>query len=79
MSIAKARIIASQNARTSSLACANPSGSHYNSRFSMIDNIQPPPTLLSRWSMFGFRIQAGEFNCCHSSIKESQKIPTSLI
>lgn len=48
MSIAKAGIIASLNARTSVLACANPSGSRYNPRLSVIDNIHLPPTLLSR-------------------------------
>ncbi|GLJ25323.1 hypothetical protein SUGI_0484770 [Cryptomeria japonica] len=49
VSIAKVGIIASLNARTLILACANPSGSHYNPRLSVIDNIQLPPTLL-----FGF-------------------------
>ncbi|XP_077225930.1 DNA replication licensing factor MCM4-like isoform X1 [Tasmannia lanceolata] len=47
-SIAKAGIIASLNARTSVLACANLSGSRYNPRLSVIDNIRLPPTLLSR-------------------------------
>lgn len=49
VSVAKAGIIASLNARTSVLACANPSGSRYNARLSVIDNIQLPPTLLSRY------------------------------
>jgi len=49
VSIAKAGIIASLNARTSVLACANPSGSRYNPRLSVIENIHLPPTLLSRW------------------------------
>ncbi|GLJ49745.1 hypothetical protein SUGI_1055950 [Cryptomeria japonica] len=49
MSIAKAGIITSLNARTFVLACANPSGSRYNPRLSVIDNIQLPPTLLSRF------------------------------
>ncbi|KAL1060752.1 hypothetical protein V6Z11_1Z072600 [Gossypium hirsutum] len=44
VSIAKAGIIASLNARTSVLACANPSGSRYNPRLSVIDNIHLPPT-----------------------------------
>ena len=79
MSIAKAGIIASLNARTSILACANPSGSRYNPTLLVIDNIQLPPTLLSSWSMFGFRIQVGEYICCHSSIKESQKMLVGLI
>lgn len=52
VSVAKAGIIASLNARTSVLACANPSGSRYNARLSVIDNIQLPPTLLSRYLHF---------------------------
>ncbi|KAM7263354.1 hypothetical protein ACFE04_001037 [Oxalis oulophora] len=51
VSVAKAGIIASLNARTSVLACANPSGSRYNSRLSVIDNIHLPPTLLSRFDL----------------------------
>ncbi|GLJ49764.1 hypothetical protein SUGI_1056700 [Cryptomeria japonica] len=49
MSIRKAGIIASLNARTSVLACSNPGGSHLNPRLSIIDNKQFPPTLLSRF------------------------------
>ena len=43
-----AEIIASLNARTSVLACANPTESRYNPRLSVIDNIHLTPTLLSR-------------------------------
>ena len=48
MSVAKAGIISTLNARTSVLASANPVGSRYNPRASIIDNIQLPPSLLSR-------------------------------
>ncbi|GLJ20712.1 hypothetical protein SUGI_0377360 [Cryptomeria japonica] len=51
MSIAKVEIIASLNLRTLVLACANPSGSRYNPRLLVIDNIQLPPTLLSRFDL----------------------------
>ncbi|GBG71882.1 hypothetical protein CBR_g10818 [Chara braunii] len=51
VSVAKAGIIATLNARTSVLASANPSGSRYNPRLSVIDNIQLPPTLLSRFDL----------------------------
>ena len=48
VSVAKAGIISTLNARTSVLASANPVGSRYNPRASIIDNIQLPPSLLSR-------------------------------
>ncbi|KAG0538007.1 hypothetical protein BDA96_03G198700 [Sorghum bicolor] len=51
VSIAKAGIIASLNARTSVLACANPTESRYNPRLSVIDNIHLAPTLLSRFDL----------------------------
>ncbi|KAG8364363.1 hypothetical protein BUALT_Bualt19G0121000 [Buddleja alternifolia] len=51
VSIAKAGIIASLNARTSVLACANPVGSRYNPRLSVIENIHLAPTLLSRFDL----------------------------
>jgi len=50
VSVAKAGIIATLNARTSVLACANPIGSRYNPRLSVIDNIHLPPTLLTRYA-----------------------------
>ncbi len=51
MSIAKAGIIAVLNARTSVLASANPVGSRYNPAMSVVDNIDLPPTLLSRFDL----------------------------
>ena len=51
VSIAKAGIIAVLNARTSVLASANPVGSRYNPNMSVIENIQLPPTLLSRFDL----------------------------
>ena len=51
MSIAKAGIIASLNARTSILASANPSESRYNPNLSVVQNIHLPPTLLSRFDL----------------------------
>jgi DNA replication licensing factor MCM4 len=51
VSIAKAGIIATLNARTSILAAANPVESRYNPRLSVVENIQLPPTLLSRFDL----------------------------
>ena len=48
VSIAKAGIICSLNARSSILASANPTESRYNPRMSVGDKIKLPPTLLSR-------------------------------
>lgn len=51
ISIAKSGIICTLNARTSILASANPIESRYNPRRSVVDNIQLPPTLLSRFDL----------------------------
>jgi len=51
VSVAKAGIIATLNARTSVLASANPIGSRYNPNMTVVDNIQLPPTLLSRFDL----------------------------
>lgn len=51
VSVAKAGIIATLNARTSVLASANPVGSRYNARLSIIDNINLPPSLVSRFDL----------------------------
>ena len=51
VSVAKGGMIAVLNARTSVLAGANPVGSRYNPRLSVIDNIHLPPSLLSRFDL----------------------------
>lgn len=51
VSITKAGIIATLNARTSILASANPVDSRYNPRLSVVENIRLPPTLLSRFDL----------------------------
>jgi len=51
LSIAKAGIIAQLNARTSILAAANPIESQWNSKKTIVENIQLPHTLLSRFDL----------------------------
>lgn len=51
VSVAKAGIVATLNARASVLACANPVGSRYDPRRSVVDNIHLPPALLSRFDL----------------------------
>ncbi|TQS39028.1 hypothetical protein Golomagni_00453 [Golovinomyces magnicellulatus] len=51
VSIAKAGIITTLNARTSILASANPIGSKYNPNIPVPQNIDLPPTLLSRFDL----------------------------
>lgn len=51
MSIAKAGIITTLNARTSILAAANPVGSKYNLSWPITRNIDLPPTLISRFDL----------------------------
>ncbi|KAF2862982.1 putative DNA replication licensing factor mcm4 [Piedraia hortae CBS 480.64] len=51
VSIAKAGIITTLNARTSILASANPIGSKYNLDLPVPQNIDLPPTLLSRFDL----------------------------
>lgn len=51
LSIAKAGIICQLNARTSVLAAANPVESQWNSNKTIIENIQLPHTLLSRFDL----------------------------
>ncbi|XP_065582979.1 DNA replication licensing factor MCM4-like [Artemia franciscana] len=51
LSIAKAGIICQLNARTSVLAAANPVESQWNTKRTIIENIQLPHTLLSRFDL----------------------------
>lgn len=51
VSIAKAGIITTLNARTSVLAAANPIGSKYNIKLPISKNIDLPPTLISRFDL----------------------------
>jgi DNA replication licensing factor MCM4 len=51
VSIAKAGIVCTLNARTSILASANPKESRYNPRMSVVQNIELGPTLLSRFDL----------------------------
>lgn len=51
LSIAKAGIICQLNARTSILAAANPHESQWNKNKNIIDNVQLPHTLLSRFDL----------------------------
>lgn len=51
LSIAKAGIICQLNARTSILAAANPAESQWNTNKNIIDNVQLPHTLLSRFDL----------------------------
>ena len=51
VSVAKAGIICTLNARTAILAAANPVESKYNAKKSIVENIKLPPTLLSRFDL----------------------------
>jgi DNA replication licensing factor MCM4 len=51
ISVAKAGIICTLNARTAILAAANPIESKYNPERTVVDNIRLPPTLLSRFDL----------------------------
>ncbi|GAB6030412.1 DNA replication licensing factor, mcm4 component, variant 2 [Chamberlinius hualienensis] len=51
LSIAKAGIVCQLNARSSILAAANPCESKWNTNKTIVENIQLPPTLLSRFDL----------------------------
>ncbi|KAJ3414832.1 hypothetical protein HDV05_005989 [Chytridiales sp. JEL 0842] len=51
ISVAKAGIITTLNARTSILACANPINSKFNETLSVVENVNLPPPLISRFDL----------------------------
>lgn len=60
VSIAKAGIITTLNARCSILASCNPIESKYNLKKSILDNINLPPTLLSRFDIISVLIDKSD-------------------
>ncbi|OQS55152.1 MCM4 [Ecytonucleospora hepatopenaei] len=62
VSIAKAGIITTLNARCSVLASCNPIESKYNVRKSIVENLNLPPTLLSRFDIVALLIDKPEEN-----------------
>lgn len=51
ISIAKAGIVCQLNSRTAILAAANPIGSKYDAKLSVVENIHLPPSLISRFDL----------------------------
>ncbi|RKO90888.1 MCM2/3/5 family-domain-containing protein [Blyttiomyces helicus] len=51
ISVAKAGIITTLNARTSILACANPINSKFDPRLAVVHNVNLPPPLMSRFDL----------------------------
>ncbi|KAI9105641.1 MCM2/3/5 family-domain-containing protein [Phlyctochytrium arcticum] len=51
ISVAKAGIITTLNARTSLLACANPINSKFDEKLPVVENVNLPPPLLSRFDL----------------------------
>ena len=67
LSIAKAGIIAQLNARTSILAAANPIESQWNSKKTIVENIQLPHTLLSRFDLIFLILDPQDEVCTDSN------------
>ncbi len=51
ISIAKAGVVCQLNAKTAILAAANPINSKYDAKKSIVENINLPPALLSRFDL----------------------------
>jgi DNA replication licensing factor MCM4 len=60
VSVAKAGIVASLNARAAVLASANPVGSRYDPALSVVDNIALPPSLVSRFDLIYLLLDAAD-------------------
>eukprot|EP00920_Eleutheroschizon_duboscqi_P015236 GHVT01035305.1.p1 GENE.GHVT01035305.1~~GHVT01035305.1.p1 ORF type:complete len:964 (+),score=102.63 GHVT01035305.1:1260-4151(+) len=60
VSVAKAGIVATLNARTAILASANPINSRYDKRRAVVENINLPPTLFSRFDLIYLVIDNAE-------------------
>ncbi len=63
ISIAKAGILTTLNARTSILAAANPAYGRYNMKRSIQDNINLPAALLSRFDLIWLIADKWVFHC----------------
>ena len=63
VSLAEAGIVASLNARTSVLAAANPVGSRYNPRLTVVDNIALSPSLVSRFDLIYLLLDKADEGC----------------
>mgnify|MGYP001458192036 CR=1 FL=1 len=79
LSIAKAGIIAQLNARTSILAAANPIESQWNSKKTIVENIQLPHTLLSRFDLIFLILDPQDEVCSDSKFHISFSYLKGLI
>jgi DNA replication licensing factor MCM4 len=63
ISVAKAGVICTLNARTAICACANPIGSRYDTRLSVVENINLAPTLMSRFDLIYLMVDRQNEQC----------------
>ena len=80
ISIAKAGIQATLNARTSILAAANPQGGRYDPTKSLRANVAMTPAIMSRFDLFFVILEEGDetadFNIARHIVKLHQDIST---